>query len=156
MTIIVHNAAFSIKRLRVVFRNRPKLPQSTITPAIYGTRCFIYTTFLAPEKQFFCRWTYANAMNRPTMLDNPMPVSKSRLLAREFPAPGKVAGLGLVVLEPPLEVLLGEMGIPVLPELPEPLGEPLEELFVSAAPSDGVMFSGADFASSANDVMVRD
>lgn len=152
MTIIVQNAAFSIKRLRVVFRERPKLPQSTITPAIYGTRCFIYTIFLAPEKQFFCRWTYANAMNRPTMLDSPMPASKSHLLASEFPAPGKVAGLGLVVLEPPLEVLLGEMGIPVLPELPEPL----EELFVSAAPSGGVMFSGADFASSANDVMVRD
>ena len=122
----------------------------------------MYNLF-APEKQFFRHWTYANAINRPRMLDNPIPVSKSRRLASEFPEPGvpepeKVAGpdeLGLVELESPLEVLLGEMGIAVSPEPPEP-PEPLEELFAPAAPSGGVMFSGAAFASSVNDVMVRD
>ena len=111
--------------------------------------------FFAPKKQFFRHWTYANAINRPTMLDSPMPVSKSRRLASEFPQPEKVDGsdeLGLVVLEPPLEVLLGGMGIAVPPELPEPL----EELFPPGVRSFGVMFSCAAFASSANDVMVRD
>lgn len=92
-----------------------------------------------------------------------MPVTKSRLLASVFPelgfpAPGKAdtevdgapAGeVGLVVLEPakpePLVVLLGGVVI-ALPE----------ELFPPAAPSDGVMFSGAFFASSLNVSMVRD
>lgn len=97
-----------------------------------------------------------------------MPASKLRLLASVFPEPVKAdteddgaptVEVGLVVLEPakpePPDVLLGGMGIAVATELPEGL-EPLEELFPPAAPSDGVMFSGAFFASSLNVSMVRD
>lgn len=105
------------------------------------------------------------------MLDSPIPVSRSRLLASVLPEPGKLdtetAGapaddVGLVVLVPakpePLDVLPGGMEIAVAAGLPEPAEElePLEELFPPAGPWDGVMFSGAFFARSANVLMVRD
>lgn len=93
------------------------------------------------------------------MPDNPMPVNKSRLLANVFPKPVKVgAGLVVVVLDPELlDGVLGEMGILGVPEPPElPELEPLEELFPPATPTDGVMFSGAFFASAANVSWVRD
>lgn len=93
------------------------------------------------------------------MPDNPMPVSKSRLLANVFPKPAKVAaGLLVVALDPELlGGVLGELGILGVPEPPElPELEPLEELFPPAASTDGVMFSGAFFASAANVSWVRD
>lgn len=102
------------------------------------------------------------------MPDNPMPVSKSRLLASVSPElPGTkdigllTVELGLVVLEPELpDVLLGGMGTAVPTEPPEPPElpelEPLEELFPPSALVGGVMFLVAFFASAANDVWVRD
>lgn len=161
LLFVSHTGQFSSE---TGFRSQTPQPPSIYKP-------MLCTIFSSPKQKIPPTMkTYANATNRPTMPDNPIPVSNSRLLAIVFPEPWNCAALGpadelgLVVLEPPEleppeleppDVLLGGMGTPVPTELPEP-AEPLEVLFPPPAPEDGVMFSGALLASSLNVSMVRE